>query len=239
MVRWRKVALHTSSHLTPTEAWGSPDSTTSEGRRVSSEVRLGNCTQVWGVGQIWREWDSRLMKNSTSHLFWLVQTYPGLRKIQWPWTLVSPCHFLHFRTLLSFNLTSYPGEIEYFNSPNRQLSNGARVMELYWNRNVYPSWSPCLTAIDRKSFERGKFLVLHPILLKIAFFKSANWQLSIDVLPKELRQRKIVDPSRGAPWCSVERNFYVFRQKNWKSWNFLSFGQSYWNCIFKLSTSDA
>ena len=32
----RKVALHTSSHLTPTEAWRSPDSTISEGRRVSS-----------------------------------------------------------------------------------------------------------------------------------------------------------------------------------------------------------
>ena len=27
--------------------------------------------------------------------------------------------------------------------------------------------------------------------LKIAYFKSANWQLSIDVQPKELRQRKL------------------------------------------------
>ena len=44
VVRRRKVAPHTSSHLKPTEAWRSPDSTTSEGRRVSSEVRLGNCT---------------------------------------------------------------------------------------------------------------------------------------------------------------------------------------------------
>ena len=48
VVRRRKVALHTSSHLTPTEAWRSADSTTSEDRRVLSEVRLGNCTQVWG-----------------------------------------------------------------------------------------------------------------------------------------------------------------------------------------------
>ena len=78
MVRQRKVALHTSSHLTPTKAWQSAVSTTSEGRRVSSEVRLGNCTQVWGVGQIWRAWDSRLRKNSTSHLFWLVRTCPNL-----------------------------------------------------------------------------------------------------------------------------------------------------------------
>ena len=39
--------------------------------------------------------------------------------------------FLHFRTLLFFSLTPYPVEIAYFNPPNRQLSNGARVMELY------------------------------------------------------------------------------------------------------------
>ena len=171
----RKVALHTSSHLTLTEAWRSADSTTSEGRRVSSEVRLGNCTQVWVVGQIWRAWDSRLRKNSTSHLFWLVQTCLDLRTTQWPCTLVSQCHFLHFRTLLFFSLTSYPAEIAYVNSPKRELSNGARVMELYWNRNVDPSRSPCLKAIDRKSFKRGNFLVLRPVLLKNAYLNSANW----------------------------------------------------------------
>ena len=53
--------------------------------------------------------------------------------------------------------------------------------------------------VQRKSLERGDFLVLRPVLLKIAYFNSANRQLSIDVQPKELRQRKIVDPSRGAP----------------------------------------
>ena len=55
MVLQRKAALHTSSHVTPTEPWRSADSTTSEGRRVSSEVRLGNCTQVWG----WAEFEER------------------------------------------------------------------------------------------------------------------------------------------------------------------------------------
>ena len=55
VVRRRKVALHTSSHLMPTEAWRSPYSTTLEGRRVSSEVRLGNCTQVWG----WAKFEER------------------------------------------------------------------------------------------------------------------------------------------------------------------------------------
>ena len=54
-------------------------------------------------------------------------------------------------------------------------------------------------AIDRKSFERGNFLFLRPALLKIAYINSGNRQLFIAVLPKELRQRKIVYPSRTAP----------------------------------------
>ena len=150
-MRRRKLALHTSSHLMPTEAWRSPDSTTSEGRRVSSEVRLGNCTQVWEVGQIWRAWDSRLRKivlHTCSDLSRLVRTYAQYSDH----VRSSRSHFLHFRTLLFFSLTSYPGEIAYFNSPNRQLSIGARVMELHWNRNVDHSRSPCLKVIDRKSF---------------------------------------------------------------------------------------
>ena len=36
---------------------------------VSSEVRLEKCMQGWGVGQIWTAYDSRLRKNSASHLF--------------------------------------------------------------------------------------------------------------------------------------------------------------------------
>ena len=35
-----------------------------------------------------------------------------------------------------------------------------------------------LKTIDRKSFERGNFLVLRPVLLKIAYFNSPNRQLS-------------------------------------------------------------
>ena len=95
--------------------------------------------------------------------------------------------FLHFWMLLFFSITFYPAEITYFNSPNRELSNGVRVMELYWNRNVYRSRSPCLETIDRKSFEHRNFLVLRPALLKIAYFNSANRQLSIDARPNELR----------------------------------------------------
>ena len=153
--------------------------------------------QVWGVGKIWRACDSQLRKNSASHLFWLVQTCPNLSEsirtcpnlftIQLPCRPVAQCHFLHFRMLLFFSLTSYPAEIAYLNSPNRELSNGVRIMELYWNRNVDLSRSPCLNTVDRMRFERRNFLVLRPVLLKIAYFNSANRQLSDDVRPVELR----------------------------------------------------
>ena len=83
-------------HFTPVHTLRQLNSTTSEGSRVSSEVRLGNSPQVWGVGQIWRAWDSRLRKNRTSHLFWLVQTCPNPRTIQWRCTLVSQRHFCTF-----------------------------------------------------------------------------------------------------------------------------------------------
>ena len=144
--------------------------------------------RVWSLGAIRAEMSKQYD-----------QTCPDLSTIQWPCMLSTQCLFLHFLRLLFFSITCYPAEIAYFNSPNRELSNGVRLMELYWNGNVDPSRSPCLETIDRKSFECRNFLVLRPVLLKIAYFHSANQQLSIAVLPKELRQRKIVDPSRATP----------------------------------------
>ena len=76
--------------------------------------------------------------------------------------------------LLFFSLTSYPGEIAYFNSPDEELSNGVRVMALSSSKIVDPSRSPCFKTVHRKSFERGNFLVLRPVVLKIAYFNSAN-----------------------------------------------------------------
>ena len=115
------------------------------------------------------------------------QTCPNLPAIQWPCTLSTQCLFLHFRMLLFFSIMFYPAEIAYFNSPNGELSNGVRVMELYWNRNVDPSRSPSLETVDRQSCECRDFLVLCPVLLKIAYFNSANRQLSKDIRPKELQ----------------------------------------------------
>ena len=54
-------------------------STTWEGRRVSSEVRLENCTQVWGVGQIWTagdSWSSKIVLHTCSDLSKPVRTCP-------------------------------------------------------------------------------------------------------------------------------------------------------------------
>ena len=74
----------------------------------------------------------------------------------------------HFRTLLFFSFTSYPGEIAYFILPNRELSNFVQLMELYWSKIVDPSRSPSLKTVQRKS-ERGKFSVLRPVVLKNAY----------------------------------------------------------------------
>ena len=76
--------------------------------------------------------------------------------------------FLHFPMLLFFGLTSYPAEIVYFNSPHGELSYGVRVTALYLSKIVNPSRSPCLKTVQRKISERSNFLVLHPVLLKIA-----------------------------------------------------------------------
>ena len=52
---------------------------------------------------------------------------------------------------------------------------------------------PCLKAIDRKSFERSNFLVLRPVLLKIAYFNSGNRQFFFVAAPHAVRQWKAID----------------------------------------------
>ena len=111
-------------------------------------------------------------------------------------------------------------KIAYFNSGNQQLSNGAQVMELYWNRNVDPFRSLCLKAIDRRSFESGNFLVSGPVLLKIAYFNSGNQQLSIAVLPKSCDKENLSIPLEAHHNAPSSEIFLSFPPKNWKSCNF-------------------
>ena len=69
----------------------------------------------------------------------------------------------------------------------RLIESFPMVYEL-WRCIVDLSRSPCLRTVQRKSFERSNFLVLRPVLLKNAYFNSANRQLFIDVQPKKLRK---------------------------------------------------
>ena len=88
--------------------------------------------------------------------------------------LVVQCLFLPFRRLLLFSLTSYPAEIAFFSSSNRELSNSERLVLHYRNINVHPSSSPYYSDHIRLShivnfcpFEGFYFSVLRPILLKL------------------------------------------------------------------------
>ena len=189
VVRRRKVALHTSSHLTPTEAWRSPDSTTSEGRRVSSEVRLGNCTQVWGWAKVEKRgthgW-GKIVLHTCSGLSKLVRTNALLLYISDHLRSSRNVIFCTFERSYSSVLRPILLKLHFFNSPNWELFNGLRLVELYWNKIVDPSRSTCLKMVDGKMFERCNFLVLRPVLLKNVYFSSANRQLSIDVQLVEL-----------------------------------------------------
>ena len=125
----------------------------------------------------------KVLLHTCFHLFKPVHTSSHITPIRLWWcTLVPQLQFLiqfsHFKICFCFSLTSYPAEIAYFRSPNRELSNFVRLMELYRNKIVNPSRSPCLKIVDGKRFEHRNFLVLRPVLLKNACFSSANWELS-------------------------------------------------------------
>ena len=126
------------------------------------------------------------------------QTCPNLLTIQWQCTLSSQCLFCTFECSYSsvlrpilLKLHTLIRLIESFPTVDGLWS----CIEIEMSIPLYRS----LETVDRKSFEHRNFLVLRPVPLKIAYFNSANRRLSIDVHPKELRQRKIVDPSRAAP----------------------------------------
>ena len=161
VVRRRKVALHTSSHLMPTEAWRSSDSTTSEGPRVSSKVWLGNCTQIWG----WAKFEERgthgwgkIVLHTCSDLSRLVRTY-----VKYSDHVRSFCNVIFCTFERSYSSVLRPILLK--------LHILTRLIKSF--PMVHGSWS-CLKAIDRKSFERGNFLVLRPVLPRNAYFTSAN-----------------------------------------------------------------
>ena len=100
----------------PIEAWRSAVSTTLEGCRVSSEVRLENSTQVWWWAKFGQRathsWGKIVLHTCSdfSEPIWTGPRYSDHVR--------SSCsNFLHLRKLLFFGIMSYPGEIAYFNLP--------------------------------------------------------------------------------------------------------------------------
>ena len=85
---------------------------------------------------------------------------------------------------------------------------GKTVLHIF--SDVVPSRRPCLKTMDRKSFERSNFSVLHPVLLKIAYFKSANESFPLTYTPKSCDKEKLsipLDPHHKAQSSEFFRSF--------------------------------
>ena len=65
---------------------------------------------------------------------------------------------------------------------------------LYICSHVDPSRSPCLKTIDRKSFERGSFLVLHPVRLKLHISNQLIDSFPLTYSPKSCNKEKLSIP---------------------------------------------
>ena len=63
-------------------------------------------------------------------------------------------------------------------------------------------------------FERRNFLVLRPVLLKNAYFNSANPELSKGVQLVELRKEKLLIPLAAQHKAQSSDIFLVFSPKN-------------------------
>ena len=143
-----------------------------------SEARLENCTQVCGVGQIWTACDSWLRKNSASYAFWLVQTCQNLsepvRNTVTMYARRAMSSFCTFQCSYSSVLRPIVLKLHIL---THLMESFAMVYELWRCIEVkmsIPRRSPCLKTVQRKSFQRGTFLMLRPVLLKNAYFNSAN-----------------------------------------------------------------
>ena len=96
--------------------------------------------------------------------------------LQWPCTLVAKCHFCTFESSYSSVLCRILVKLHILTRLIGSFSP-RELMELYRNRNVDPCRSPCLKIVNGKRFERRNFSVLPPVLLKNAYFSSANREL--------------------------------------------------------------
>ena len=84
---------------------------------------------------------------------------------------------------------------------------------------VDPSRSPCFKIVNGKRFEQRNFSVLRPVLLKNAYFSSANRELSNGVRLLEVRRRKLSIPLELHHVRSSSEKFLSFRAKTFQSCN--------------------
>ena len=140
--------------------------------------------------------------------------------------------------MLFFSIRSNPAEIAYFNSPDRELSNFERLMELYWSKIVDPSRSPCLKTVNWKRFECRNFLMLQPVLLKLHVSNHLTQSYPIDYGWWSCGKEKFSIPLE-AHHKAQSSDVFLFSGQKIKRCKFLSFGRSCWNCIFNLPRSTA
>ena len=140
-------------------------------------------------------------------------------------------NFLNRRSTCHMSMESYRlAELKY------------AIFSTTGSKIVDPSRSPCLKIGNRKRFEHRNFLVLRPVLLKNAYFNSA------DPEPRDPREygwwscdkEKLSIPLEAHHKAQSSNIFLSFQAKKSKrAVIFLSFGQSCWTCTFKLPRSRA
>ena len=168
------------------------------------------------------------------------QTCPNLSTIQRPCTLFAHSNFALSNVLVlqSYILSCW---ICIFNLPNRELSNGVRVMELYWSRNVDPSRGASWSSVERNfSKFSGKnlkelwfsYLLTNPA--ETAYLSFRDQELSNDARLVQLRRGKIAVHTFWG-WSQAG----LIRQRSCRNYRkpklFLSYVVSWWNCTFELS----
>ena len=119
----------------------------------------------------------------------------------------------------------------------RELRSPVADLSSWTYQNIKPAFSERLSCLseDKPAFLRvdlishlfGRQLAISTVLL------VASWQFLLEFSPCKSCYFSILAPIL-LKLHILAQNFSKFSCKNLKSCNFLSFGQSCWNCIFKL-----
>ena len=214
-----------------------------------------------GIGKIWRACDSPSRKNSTSHLFWLVQTwskiftpvhtlFPPVPTCSHLFTPVHTCSQLFTTVHTCAHLFTPVHTCSHLLTPAHTSVTIHAFRARAVSRWIFPLRKLILFDHVHSSrnvillhFRRLLFFSLAFYPAEIAYFNSPNRALSNGVGPMKMYWNKIVDPSRSpclktVQWKSFERrNFSVLHPNLLKlhalTWLIESFPMVYglWSCI--------